>query len=48
VKAVPFEQIEKPKRAGDGVGYAVTAIQKLKRAKVQIQARPQTKAETHR
>jgi hypothetical protein len=42
VKAVLFEQIEKPKRAGDGVWLCGSGYSKIERDKVQIQARPQT------
>jgi hypothetical protein len=42
VKAVPFEQIEKPKRAGDGVWLCGYGYSKIERDKVEIQARPQT------
>jgi hypothetical protein len=42
VKAVPFEQIESLNLQGMAFGYAVTGYSKIERAKVQIQARPQT------
>ena len=45
---VPFEQIEKPKRAGDGVWLCGYGYSKIERDKVQIQARPPDPSQTPR